>query len=96
MHMDEDSKKLGAAVSKLGKQVDRVAAALESQNSLRRRFVTGVVFGVGTAVGASIIATLIIVGTAKILAPIGVDLLSEIRNARSVLETQIMEQTPQQ
>ena len=83
------------AVAKLGEQVARVAAALEKQNSLRRRLVVGVVFGVGTAIGASVIATVIIVATAKLLAPIGVDLVSELNRVRGVLQTQIQDQTPQ-
>ncbi|KPJ85371.1 hypothetical protein AMJ57_03320 [Parcubacteria bacterium SG8_24] len=82
--------------ARLSDQISRVADALEKQNSLRRRLLTGLIFGVGTAIGASVIATLIIIGAARLLAPIGIDFLSELREARGVLETQIESQTPQQ
>jgi len=84
------------SLDQLSAEVRRVAKALERQNDLKRRLVTGIVFGVGTAVGASVIATLIIVGTARLLAPIGIDLVSELGRARAVLEQQIQQQTPQE
>ena len=88
-------KKAQPDISDLSKEIGRVADALEKQNSFRRRLLTGITFGVGTAIGASVIATLIVIGTARLLAPIGIDFLSELRDARNVLETQIESQTPQ-
>ena len=42
----------------LAHEVHRVADVLEKQNNLGRRFFLGLVLGLGTALGASIIATL--------------------------------------
>jgi len=94
--MEKDpSEGLDRNVKELTAQVGRVAKALEKQNDLRRRLVTGLVFGIGTAIGASVIATIIVVLTARLLAPIGIDLISTLQESRQVLEKQIQNQTPQ-
>jgi hypothetical protein len=88
-----------AALLDLGAKVDRVAKALEDQNkqnTLMRKFLAGMTFGVSTAIGASVIATLIVLLTTKLLAPIGIDFLSEIRDMRSMLQTQIEGEPPQE
>ncbi len=60
--------------AKLIKEISRTAAALEKQNNPGARFILGIVFGVGTAIGASIIASLVLFGSAKVLQMVGFDL----------------------
>jgi hypothetical protein len=73
----------------LSANIGRVAKALEDQNKLTTRLFAGVMFGVGTAIGASVIATLIIITVAKLLAPIGIDFISEIKDTRALLDSQV-------
>jgi hypothetical protein len=70
----------------------RVANSLERQNKLSRRLLLGVIFGVGTALGASIIASLIIFVLSQFMRVVG---LETVINSRSPLE-QVIEQQVQQ
>jgi hypothetical protein len=83
------------AIDQLSTEVARVADALETQNSARKRFVMGVVFGVGTAIGASIIASVLVLIFSQTLSAVGLsqDFLGQ--DAESVIEEQINIQTPQ-
>ena len=83
------------ALRGLAKEVSRVATALERQNSAKRRFLMGIVFGVGTAIGASIIASLIVILAVKALSVIGLDSVSLGQDIGTTIEQQIKLQTPQ-
>lgn len=48
------------SIFNLAQEVHRVANALERQNSLGRRFLVGLILGLSTAIGASLVATLAI------------------------------------
>ncbi len=77
-------------------ELSRIAKALERQNDFKRRFLVGVVFGLGTALGASIVASLIILSFSSLLSAFGLDQFSPIPNAAQVLEEQLRNQTPQE
>jgi hypothetical protein len=85
---------VGDALASVTAELDRVAKALERQNSPRHRFAAGVIFGLGTAIGASIIATLLIGQLSRVLNLTGLD-LNDYYAARVVMERQIQQQTPQ-
>ncbi|MCR4278295.1 MAG: DUF5665 domain-containing protein [bacterium] len=55
-----EKKSKHTSIFDLAHEVHRVADVLERQNLLSRRFFMGLVLGLGTALGASIIATLAI------------------------------------
>lgn len=81
--------------NRLADEISRVALAMERQNSLRRKFAMGVLFGVGTALGASVIASILVLIFSSFLRSVGLnpDVLSE--DATRTMETQIRLQTPQ-
>ncbi|PIR47859.1 hypothetical protein COV06_00450 [Candidatus Uhrbacteria bacterium CG10_big_fil_rev_8_21_14_0_10_50_16] len=81
--------------ARLVKEVGRVASALEKQNSVKKRLLLGVVFGVGTAIGASIIASLIILILSQTLRVFGVDTSAFNQDAANTIEQQTEIQTPQ-
>ncbi len=83
------------AIHNLSKQVSRVATALERQNSARRRFLMGLVFGVGTAIGASIIASAIIIFMVRAFSLIGFDASQFGQDIGSTIEGQLKLQSPQ-
>ncbi|NQV12079.1 hypothetical protein HQ524_01825 [Candidatus Uhrbacteria bacterium] len=83
------------AVKGLAREVSRVASALERQSSAKHRFLMGLVFGVGTAIGASLIASIIIITIARTLSAIGIDPGTFGQDAGSTIEQQIKLQTPQ-
>lgn len=60
--------------AKLMNEISRAATAIEKQNNAGAKFILGLAFGVGTAIGASIVASLILFGSAKVLQMVGFDL----------------------
>jgi len=80
----------------LAVELARVAKALERQNELRRRFMTGLVFGLGTAIGASIVASFLILAFTRILHAVGLDAVLIDQRAAQVLENQLKNQAPQE
>lgn len=79
----------------LASEVGRVADALEKQNLARRKLLMGVIFGVGTAIGASIIASIVIVLLSRTFSAFGLDLNLLQEEVAPVLEQQLNTQTPQ-
>ncbi len=79
----------------LSKELARVASALERQNSVKRRFFMGVVFGVGTAIGASLIASVIVLIMVRALSVVGLDVTGFGQDVGATIEQQIKLQTPQ-
>jgi hypothetical protein len=67
--------------------VSRLTKMMRKQNSLSRRFLAGMVFGVGSAIGATVIAAALVIVLSRLLAPIGVDLMSDLRQIRQTLDT---------
>jgi len=53
--------------NKLSKNIEELTKQIESSNSSWRNFSRGVLFGIGSAIGASIIAAIIIGTVAKII-----------------------------
>lgn len=80
----------------LTKEIARVASAMEKQNKIQRKFFMGIVFGVGTAIGASIIASILVFTFVKTLGIIGFDASILGENPSEVFEQQIKIQTPQE
>ncbi len=74
--------------------IGRLANALEKQNLYHRRFLNGLIFGVGTAIGASVIATLIIVTLSRVFSLVGIANFLDPSFGQQVLEEQIESQTP--
>ena len=80
---------------RLASEIARVATAMELQNSLRKKFLMGVTFGIGTALGASVIASILVLVFAQALQSLGLD--PAVLDARAVrtVEDQIRAQSPQ-
>ncbi len=57
--------------SSLSKPVERLGRALERQNSLGRRFLSGLVFGLGSVLGAAIFGALAVYVVTQILQSVG-------------------------
>ncbi|MDA1038379.1 MAG: DUF5665 domain-containing protein [bacterium] len=55
-------------------EIKRIGDIMKQQNRLHRRFLSGVVFGAGTAVGASIIAGIVALLLRKFLHSLGIDI----------------------
>lgn len=55
------------------KEMLRVGRTLEYQNSLKYKLLSGIVFGLGTAIGASIIASILLIASVRALRTLGVD-----------------------
>lgn len=70
----------------LTRQVSRLADALEKQQSFKRKFFSGIVLGVGTAIGASMIATIVILSLNRILSFIGIELPKSQSNDVRILQ----------
>lgn len=66
-------KKDGESVPDVQKEILRVARALEWQNSLKYKLLSGVIFGLGTAIGASIIASILLVASVRAMQTFGID-----------------------
>ena len=62
-----------ANVPDFQKEILRVARTLEFQNSLKYKLLSGIVFGLGTAIGASIIASILLLASVRALRTLGVD-----------------------
>ncbi len=62
-----------ANVPDFQKEILRVARTLEVQNSLKHKLLSGIVFGLGTAIGASIIASIVLFASVQALRSLGVD-----------------------
>lgn len=62
-----------ANVPDFQKEILRVARTLELQNSLKHKLLSGIVFGLGTAIGASIIASILLLASVRALRTLGVD-----------------------
>jgi len=75
--------------NRLTDAVSRVADVLESQNRYRRRFLMGIVFGVGTAIGASIIASILVLWFSWLLQVVGLDETLLGDNLTGVVEEQV-------
>jgi len=67
------AKKKSSHESSLASEVGRLARATEQQNVFWRRFLSGILFGIGTAIGASFIAALTIILLTRVLAALGID-----------------------
>jgi len=80
---------------RLAAEIKRVADALEVQNEYKRRFLSGIVFGVGTAIGASVIAAVIVATLTRILDVTGLEGYIQPKEPQQLLEEQIKQQTPQ-
>ena len=61
--------------AKLGKQLTRLNETLMRSNRLFHRFLMGIAFGLGTALGASIIATIVILVLVNFLQITGLEML---------------------
>ena len=59
---------------KLTNEISRATTVLEKQNNAGTKFILGLAFGVGTAIGASIVASLILLGSTRVLQMVGFDL----------------------
>lgn len=59
----------------LSKNVAYLARIIERRNLLRRRFLSGIFFGLGTALGASVIATIVVILLAQLLQASGAEML---------------------
>jgi len=70
----------------IGSELMLVATELKKANSPKRRFFLGIIFGVGTALGASVIAGVLVLLMARLLAPIGIDFMSDLNEIQSALE----------
>ncbi|MBU0625323.1 hypothetical protein KKF05_03200 [Patescibacteria group bacterium] len=81
---------------RLAEEVARVADVLEKQNKLSRRLFLGIVFGVGTAIGASIIASILILAFSRIMTAVGLDTLVDSNQLKNLVEHQLEQQTPQE
>ncbi len=79
---------------RLADAIGRLADALEKQNLYHRRFLSGLIFGVGTAIGASVIATLIIVTLSRVFSLVGIANFLDPSFGQQVLKEQIESQTP--
>jgi len=84
-----------SAIRELAKETGRLASNVAKQNSLSRRLLVGILFGVGTAIGASIIATILVVAFSRIVAAFGVDLLRESEQFQDYLEQNIEQSGPE-
>ncbi len=71
-----------------------ISSSLQKQTNFKRKFLMGLFFGVGTAIGASVIATLIIISLANILQGLGIEFLGSLQDATETLREQINMQTP--
>lgn len=69
--MTEQEENEGA---KLMNEISRATTVLEKQNNAGTKFILGLAFGVGTAIGASIVASLILLGSTKVLQMVGFNL----------------------
>ncbi len=58
---------------RLANEIARVANAMELQNSLRKKFLMGLLFGIGTALGASVIASILVLLFGQALQSFGID-----------------------
>lgn len=58
---------------RLAHATERLAAAVEKQNELMHRLLSGIVLGVGTAVGASLIAGIVILALSRIFQTVGLE-----------------------
>lgn len=67
------AKKDTANVPDFQKEMLQVARTLEFQNSLRHKLLSGIVFGLGTAIGASIIASILLVASVRAMRTLGID-----------------------
>lgn len=59
---------------KIAAELQHAASALEQQDQWKRRFLNGLFFGMGSAIGASLIATLVIFLVVRLLWVFGIDL----------------------
>jgi len=75
-------------------ELSNIAVALEKQNSFKRRILLGILFGVGTAIGASIIASLIILTVARFFEVTGLKGWIDTSSTQQLIEGQIKLQTP--
>jgi hypothetical protein len=57
----------------LERNIARLADAVEKQNAMPRRFLLGIVSGIGTAIGATAIAGIVLVWLVKFLQSLGLD-----------------------
>lgn len=55
------------------KEMLRAARTLEFQNSLKYKLLSGIVFGLGTAIGASIIASILLIASVRAMRSLGID-----------------------
>ena len=67
------TKKGAGSAVELAKEVHHLADVQERRNKFSRRFYSGVVFGLGTALGASIIAAVVLYILSKIFQTIGLE-----------------------
>ncbi|MBU2566529.1 hypothetical protein KKG46_03125 [Patescibacteria group bacterium] len=84
------------ALKKLTAQVARVADMLEKQNRIKRKFFLGLMFGLGTALGASVIASLLVISLSRLFSLAGIDSLIIGDDTVKTFEQQIKLQTPQE
>ncbi len=56
----------------LAKEVRRLTDIIQARGRLRRRFLSGLFFGVGSAIGATVVAGIIIYIIASILKVVGI------------------------
>jgi hypothetical protein len=69
-------------------QLERVARALEVQNEPVRRFLLGIFFGVGTAIGATILTSAVLFFVYRILSVAGIQ-IPETSNSLKQIQKQI-------
>ena len=84
------------SIKSLSKEVSRMADILDKQNHLKRRFLLGLIFGLGTALGASVIASILVLSLSRLLSLAGIDSLIVGDQAVKTFEQQIKLQTPQE
>lgn len=82
------------AIRALSKETRRLADQAEKQNRISRRFLVGLVFGVGTAIGASVVATLIIFFLSQIISFFNPNIISDPQELQQLLEQQIEQNRP--
>lgn len=67
----------------IAKELHRLTKVIERQTGLGRRFLLGLLFGLGTALGASVVATVVILFMRLVLGYFGVDDPLQNTNAHS-------------
>ena len=84
-----------SSTDRLAVAIERGTKVIERNARLSRRFAVGLVFGVGTALGASLIATIIIGFFYSTLAHFRVTVPLNQEQTQDLLKGQIELQTPQ-